>query len=188
MPLVSFPLWAVLIGRGGGIVASWLTTKVSPRIATIGLSLLLAGQAIGLAAYRPAYLSYYNLLVGGLAGAERLGFEPTYWGDSVTSDLLDAAAQAVPAGGTLAVAPVLHQFQLDDLSSQSPALRERNVRLVEYGTPDAASADALLVFERRSSMNADLRRRLATAEPIAAVERQTVRLARIDRPESRPER
>ena len=183
--LVSFPLWAVLIGRGGGIAWNWLREKSSPRIATLAVTLFLAGQAYAIITHRPVYLSYYNLLVGGLAGAERLGFEPTYWGDSVTSDLLGAAAEAVPEGGTLAVAPVLHQFQLDDLLTQSPALRERNVRLVEYGTPEAADADAILVFERRASLNHELRQRLAETEPIAAVEWQGVRLAAVYRQTNR---
>ncbi|MGC1272982.1 MAG: glycosyltransferase family 39 protein, partial [Planctomycetaceae bacterium] len=175
--LVSFPLWAVLIGRGGGVAWNWLRTKSSSRVATIVLMYFLVGQAYGIVTDRPTYLSYYNLLVGGLAGAERLGFEPTYWGDSITSELLDAAAEAVPEGGTLAVSPVLHQFQLDDLRTQSPALRRRNIRLVEYDTPAANNADAVLVFERRASLPDELRRRLAVADPIAIVERQGVRLA-----------
>lgn len=39
--------------------------------------------------YRPLELSYYSPLVGGLAGAERWGFEPTYFWDSLTPDVLD---------------------------------------------------------------------------------------------------
>ncbi|HEX6986747.1 MAG TPA: hypothetical protein VF170_15310, partial [Planctomycetaceae bacterium] len=163
--LVSFPLWAVLVGRGGGIVWQWLRVKRSPRFATVTLAFLIATQAYGLVTYRPTYLSYYNLLVGGLAGAERLGFEPTYWGDSVTAGLLDAAAESVPQGGTLAVAPVLHQFQLGELLAQSPALRRRDVRLVEHRPENAEGADALLVFFRRSSLPEELRR-LADAEPV----------------------
>lgn len=175
--LVSFPLWAVAIGRGGRVAWNWLRAKSSPRVATIALAVFLLGQAYGIATYRPTYLSYYNLLVGGLARAERLGFEPTYWGDSITSDLLEAAAQAVPEGGTLAVSPVLHQFQLDDLRSQSPALRRGNIQLVEFGTPAANKADALLVFFRRASLPDELQKRLVTAEPLATVERKGVRLA-----------
>ena len=37
----------------------------------------------------PFGLSYYNELVGGLPGAERLGLELTYWNDPVDQLLLD---------------------------------------------------------------------------------------------------
>jgi hypothetical protein len=178
--LVSFPLWAVLIGRGAGLVWERLRAARSPRFATITVALLFATQVYGVVAYRPIYLSYYNLLAGGLAGAERLGFEPTYWGDSVTADLLEAAAEAVPQGGTLAVAPVLHQFQLPDLRSQSPALRSRDIRLVEY-RDEGNRADALLVFDRRASLSEPLRTWLETAEPVAAVRHQGVTLAGVYR-------
>jgi hypothetical protein len=178
--LVSFPLWAVLIGKGGGVAWEWLKARWSPRHATIALIALVVTQAYGIVVYRPAYLSYYNLLVGGLAGAERLGFEPTYWGDAVTADLLESAAESIPAGGTLAVAPVLHQFQLEDLLSQSPALRRRKVRLAEYGPGIANDADALLIFRRQASLPAGLWQK-AASEPAAEVRRQGVTLALVTR-------
>jgi len=177
--LVSFPLWAVLVGKGGGATGEWLSARWSPHAATAALSVFVALQGWGIAANRPAYLSDYNLLVGGLAGAERLGFEPTYWGDSVTTDLLDSAADAVPEGGTIAVAPVLHQFQLDDLATQSPALRRKHVRLVEYR--DGVQADALLFFTRKASLAEELRRRVETEEPDFAVRRAGVTLAGVSR-------
>src|SRR5690606_26429969 len=51
--LVSFPLWAVLIGRGGGIAWNWLREKSSPRIATLAVTLFLAGQAYAIITHRP---------------------------------------------------------------------------------------------------------------------------------------
>ena len=44
-------------------------------------------------ALAPCHLCYYNLAVGGLAGAERLGFEATYWGDTVREPMLAEAAR-----------------------------------------------------------------------------------------------
>lgn len=178
--LVAFPLWAVLVGNGGGVAWKWLATRYPARVATAVLVCLFATQAYGVVFYRPAYLSYYNLLVGGLAGAERLGLEPTYWGDTVTSDLLEAAADSVPEGGTLAVAPVLHQFQLEDLLTQSPALRRRKVRLVEYRREMVEGADALLVFRRQASLPAGLWEE-AAREPVASLRRQGVMLAVVTR-------
>ena len=50
-------------------------------------------------ALHPFGLSYYNGLVGGLPGAERLGLELTYWNDPVDQVLLDQLAREAPARG-----------------------------------------------------------------------------------------
>ena len=174
--LVCFPLWAVVIGRGGAVAWTWLRTRLATKPAAVVLCLFLALQSYGLFASGPVWLSYYNLAVGGLDGAERLGFEVNYWGDAQTPALLHAAAAAVPPGGTLAVAPVLHQFQLEDLRRQTPVLRQRDIQLVEYGTADA---DVLLIFYRYASLTEPLRQRTATQPPLAAVTRQGVILAAV---------
>ncbi len=174
--LVSFPLFAVLIGRGFATAWDWFGVKGHGRIARAALVALFASQAYGIVATRPAYLSYYSEAIGGLSGATRLGFEPTYWGDSVTADLLEATAKNLPEGGTLAVAPVLHQFQLDDLLTQSPALREKEIRLVEYRS-HGLKADGLLLFNRKASLPKELRDVMARGEPISSVRVQRVTLA-----------
>jgi hypothetical protein len=175
--LVSFPLFAIFVGRGFATAWDWFGIKGPGRVARAVLVVLFASQAYGIIATRPAYLSYYSESIGGLRGAERLGFEPTYWGDSVTAELLDEASKALPEGGTLAVAPVLHQFQLDDLLTQTPALRDRRIRLVEYQSGAQKSADGLLVFMRKSSLPEELREAISTATPTATVRRQGVLLA-----------
>ena len=182
--LVSVPLWAVVVGRGGAAAWAGLRSRCSFRTAAVAAGLFVAVEATGLFAMRPAYLSYYSPLAGGLWGAQRLGFEPTYWGDSDTATLLAAAADAVPEGGTLAVAPVLHQFQLDTLLSQSPALRSGGVKLIEYGKPEAADATALLLFNRKASLPEELRVFTATAEPLAVLQRQGVMLGAVYRLET----
>ena len=103
---------------------------VSGRVRGAILSLCLLMQSIGVIAMHPCQLSYYNLLVGGSRGADWLGFERTYWGDSVTRSFLRQVATSVSEGDTLVVSPVLHQFQLDELLMQSPILRARGIRLV----------------------------------------------------------
>jgi hypothetical protein len=57
-------------------------------------------------------LSYYNLLVGGLRGAARLGFEVTYWGDAVTQRLIDRWAEAAPPRSCAVLVPTLHAAQV----------------------------------------------------------------------------
>ncbi len=51
--------------------------------------LLYAGSATSLVWYAPQWLSYYNLLIGGLPGATALGMEPTYYWDGLDRSVLD---------------------------------------------------------------------------------------------------
>ena len=62
-------------------------------------------------ALHPFGLSYYNALIGGLPGAERLGLELTYWNDPVDQVLLDRLAREAHAGATAALAPTLYPGQ-----------------------------------------------------------------------------
>ena len=91
----------------------------------------MALQGIGLAIYCPCHLSYYNLLVGGLPGAEKLGFEVTYWGDTVREPILVEAAQ-LSHGKLILFAPNLAPFQVAGVEMCSPALRDADVRLIGW--------------------------------------------------------
>lgn len=163
--LMVFPLWAVLIGRGAQTIARRMSgpsdnsrrmdnpvrplqidNPVRPtsarrqfliRAAVAGF-VLLQGYAVMFTG--PCYLSYYNLLVGGARGAEALGLEPTYWGDSLTRALLQQAAAQLPPGGTVQVLPVMHPFQLREMEQQSPILREAQL-LVEPYSLDVSAAE-----------------------------------------------
>lgn len=170
--LIVFPLWAVFVGRGAAALLDWLSRWMSAPRAAIALAVLLATQSWGLFALAPCYLSYYSLAVGGLSGAARLGFEPTYWGDSITRELLEEVVDRVPAGATIHVAPVLHQFQLEEMVNQSPILRRHSV-VLRPAAP--ASTGYLLIFTRR----ADLPQALPpeNARLLADVRPQGIRLA-----------
>jgi hypothetical protein len=155
--LVSFPMWAVLIGRGAEMVLSDLRHRaesgrwcqmanVRTRVAAITIFLL--AQSVGVIVMHPCQLSYYNLLVGGLYGADRLGFERSYWGDSVTRSLL-AAEVSRREGGSVEVMPVLHQFQLDELLQQSPILKNKRIQLV---SPSSRATDGWLYFARKADV------------------------------------
>ncbi len=61
--------------------------STAPVLAVVAAPLLLPA-AYWLFRTHPYELSYYNGLVGGLRGAHRLGFEPTYWYDAVTPQVL----------------------------------------------------------------------------------------------------
>lgn len=179
--LVSFPGWAVFAGLGGALLYEWLATELAllpkageatsktqkekPTAARLAdrlkltrvrhpgiiLAAVFSGQAMGLVWTHPYQLSYYNAFVGGPNGAEKLGFETTYWGDSLSRSLLLEVARRVPDGSTIDLAPVLHQFQVDVMRSQAPVLRRHNLKLRAYD-PENDDGEYLLVFHRKADM------------------------------------
>ena len=64
---------------------------------------LVTSQAGALVSYHPLQLSYYSRLVGGLAGAERLGLETTYWMDAYTPEFLDEMNRVLPPNAPIQV-------------------------------------------------------------------------------------
>lgn len=189
--LVSYPIWAVLCGRGAaGIVAAcarWGRTPAAGRriqaaVAFGIVASLLAslGQLIRIA---PCYLSGYSLVVGGLNGADRLGLERTYWGDSFTRQFLQQTVAATPRGATVHLAPVLEAFQLREMITQSPVLRHHELVLEEF--EEGVAVEYLMLFQRRADLSEAVLELLKTATPLATVERDGVVLAglyRVARP------
>jgi len=77
------------------------------RWAALGAVVLaLAGSASSLILYAPQWLSYYNLLIGGLPGAARLGMEPTYYWDGLDRQTLDWLNENTAAEERIAFAPI----------------------------------------------------------------------------------
>jgi len=175
--LIVFPLWAIFIGRGGAIAWEWLCRKCSKRVAATLAACFLAGQAWGLVEVWPCFLSYYNVAIGGLRGADRCGFELDYWGEAVTRDLLEQIVQNVPEGAHIDVTPVLHAFQLDEMLKQSPILRRRGILLSAYAEDAPRHADYLLVFRRMADLPPAIREMTARAAPLVEVRRSGVLLA-----------
>lgn len=80
-----------------GLGAKWLADLLRPR-RLHALAAVLAGCAageslLGIVQLYPYTLSYYNIAVGGLAGAERDGFELTYYWDTMGPEFLDWVRQ-----------------------------------------------------------------------------------------------
>lgn len=149
--LIIYPLWGVFIGRGAAVMWARLERRFSPgvaaeaassptappalgrsRLAAIAMGSFLAIQTAGYWTVWPFLLSHYNVAVGGLWGANRLGFERSYWGESVNRTFQEEIVRNVPEGATVHVAPVLHPLQLPDLEAQSPILRRHGVRLASF--------------------------------------------------------
>ena len=136
--LPAFPLWAIFVGSGFG--ALWSRARRGGRGLLLALLFL---QSDGVVT-TPFGLSYYNSLVGGLPGAERLGLERTYWGDAIDPVLLDALADRARPGETAAVVPTLHHLQARAYTT--PALLKKNVTLLDESA--AETADWVLVSRR----------------------------------------
>lgn len=84
--LPAFAMLAALAGLG----CHYLYQALAPRAGVGGLLVLLYATTLpNLYLYAPQWLSYYNLLIGGLRGATALGMEPTYYWDSLDGPVLD---------------------------------------------------------------------------------------------------
>jgi hypothetical protein len=114
--LPAFPFIASI----AGIELSRLLQKIKPlqnKHLVLGAGIfLLAISALPLIRIHPYYLSYYNVLAGGLKGAEQRGFETTYWGDTCNESILNYLNENTPENARIAFYPAgsnvaaLYQF------------------------------------------------------------------------------
>lgn len=175
--LMVFPLWALFAGRGVNRISEWWKLRRQRELPAWPVALFLAAQAYGLFVVAPCHLSYYNLLVGGLRGADRLGLPVTYWGDSVTRSFLRDVAQAVPPGKDLRFIPAMHKYQLLELQERSVSLRTRSLQLRPYNEDGNPHPPYLLLFQRNDYVPEEFHRAPAGAELLASFQREGVILA-----------
>ena len=177
--LMIYPLAGLLVGIGVATVAraEWFVRRQQLLIAAGAV--LVAVQTVGVVLYHPFQLSYYNLLVGGLRGAERLGFEVTYWGDTVDHTIADVAA-ARAAGGAVLFAPHLAPFQAQAVEIVNPAFEAHATRVIGWpaDTTTTSAPRYLLVYHRRADAVVP-DSVIAGAKLIAENRRQGVWLARL---------
>jgi hypothetical protein len=153
--LMVFPLWAVAVGVG----AKWLVehrawAARSFRLRAGALAGLVAAQGLGLALYHPCYLSHYGLLVGGLPGAARLGFEVNYWGDAVTESLLEQLSEKAQRSAAV-FGPNLAPYQAPMVAVGSAALIRRRVEVVGWeggGSGMEAGCRYGIFYHRRADL------------------------------------
>jgi hypothetical protein len=167
-----FPAWALLIGLGFGWLWNDRMTRPLGRAALAGL---LVAQSYGVIALHPFGLSYYNALVGGLPGAERLGLELTYWNDPVDGVLLDQLAREAQPGASAALVPTLYPGQ--GIRTTNRALARKDVILGDE--QDGLKAEWLVVSRRTAYWRPEIeeRLRLHGGRPVAVRTRQGVWLA-----------
>lgn len=145
--LPVFPLWAILIGRG----TARALERLRRPILRAALGAFLMAQAYGLVSTHPFGLSYYNALIGGLPGAERLGMELTYWGDAVDGVLLDELTRLVKPGQTVALVPTLAPNQGAVATTRAMARRD----LVMADESAATTADWVVLYRRDAYWDLD---------------------------------
>jgi 4-amino-4-deoxy-L-arabinose transferase-like glycosyltransferase len=169
-----FPAWALLVGLGFGRL---LERASGNRLARRGLVALLVAQGIGVVTTYPFGLSYYNLLVGGLAGAERLGMEVTYWSDAVDDVLLNQLAAVAKPDATAAVIPTLYPGQGILTTGFNRTLARRGIVLQDDASWDRA--EWVVVSYRTAYWPPAWRRRRERGEGrlVADRRRQGVRLS-----------
>jgi 4-amino-4-deoxy-L-arabinose transferase-like glycosyltransferase len=169
-----FPAWAMLIGLGFG----WLWEKrLTTRRWRGALLLFLVVQCHGVIALHPFGLSYYNGLVGGLPGAERLGLELTYWNDPVDQVLLDQLARNAQDGASAALVPTLYPGQ--GILTTNRALARRKIILGDEQT--GARAEWLVISRRTAYWRPEIKARVlgGTGQRVATRTRQGVWLAAV---------
>jgi len=151
--LMAFPLWAVWVGIG----AKWMVehpalAAVPHRLRVLLLALFLLLQGTGTVIYHPCQLSHYNLLVGGLWGAERLGFEVSYWGDAVNEPLLEQAVARSEGKPVLFGPNLAPLWQAASIEALSPALSRSEVSLEGWRAGESDSGDyrCAVIYHRRA--------------------------------------
>lgn len=115
-------------------------------------------SVFNLVCFAPQWLSYYNILIGGLPGAKRAGMEPTYYWDALDSEVLDWINRNTPEGSKVRFSPI------------SPRVLQRYRNWEELDrdfSSDAPGEYRWYVLQRRPSgeMQVDVRL-INTAEPV----------------------
>ncbi|MFO0891813.1 MAG: glycosyltransferase family 39 protein [Isosphaeraceae bacterium] len=159
-----FPAWAILIGFGFAWL--WERWKARALVRRLLLAAVLA-QCWGTVTFYPFGLSYYNLLTGGLSGAERLGLELTYWGDAVDRALLDRLAAEVAPGQAAALAPTLYPGQ--GILTTTARLARKEVVLGDESA--AGQAEWLIVSRRRAYWSPELVARIGRRDAVRVATR-----------------
>ncbi len=170
--LPMFPFVAILAGIGFGKLVTALQRRLpagNPQ--TLGIlaltCLLFLPAFVGTVRSGPYLLSYYGELVGGPAGAARVGMEATYWFDAVTPDFLRRVEQELPDSAIVVASPN-HEYyeQLQNLGLLRGDLQFTGSVPAEY----------LMLLGRRALLTPGFAGVYSTVPPILAVELDGVEL------------
>jgi len=105
MPI--FPFLAVLAGIGFSELYKRISTYAKThKFLANGLYILLLPALITLVRIHPYQTSYYNMFIGGIRGAHKLGMETTYWGDCITEKTMEFINNNTQENGRVIFYPV----------------------------------------------------------------------------------
>ncbi len=118
--LPVFPFLACFAGLGFKKITSWLENRIPSFIEKLRengkekfqaglMAVILLPLSWQLILISPFYLEYYNSLVGGPRGAAKLGFETTYWLDTLSKDVRDDINQ-LPDHSKIGVIPGYYSY------------------------------------------------------------------------------
>lgn len=142
---------------------------LAAAVATVALLPSLAQVAH----YHPYHLSAYNELVGGLPGAVRLGFEPTYWGDTYLAAALWLSRNA-PAGAVVWIDPP----GVESIMKMYKYLGPLRADIRTVAGPDAlGQADFAVSQNKPTEFSAQVRQLLHERAPVWTEELDGVPLA-----------
>jgi hypothetical protein len=94
--LPAFGFLGILAGIGAATLVGQFRRRSFAMAAATLVGLVYFSAAVDLVQFSPHWLSYYNRLIGGPAGAEAAGMEPTYYWDAITPETLDWLHQNTP--------------------------------------------------------------------------------------------
>ena len=181
--LIVMPMIILFAARAFSQFQPVTTFKVpsapsTPRSFTrwqIAVLVFLAVQPFGSSLLSPYAISQYCPFAGGHNGAAALGMESSYWSDGLNGSFWEQ----MPENSTIYVAPVSHQFQLQDIMSLVPIVQHRNIKLVPYEYDPEKQKGLLLLIHRLADLRPELRTVPAGATIVAEVHLDAVVLARL---------
>lgn len=178
--LMIFPMWTIVAGCGVAWVVDVLSRYV-PRNVAIGAAVVfIAAQFVGVVGMHPFQLSYYNVAIGGLPGAERLGLEATYWGDTVNDEILRELALKGRRGDRAVLMPSLYAGHAAYMTDRE--LQKKEIQ-IEPLSSEAVDRDQWAILFNRSGYLGDPlpQRVMKEGELVAEISRQGVWLTRLYR-------
>lgn len=159
--LPAYPFLAVLAAEGA--MSAWARIRsrcetpknTAWRLVVVAALWLLLPVVL----FHPFQLSYYGELAGGPWGARRLGFETTYWNETLDGKALRFLDRNVPERGRVAlvnVGSLVWQFY--------PAMGEvrKDIRLTDFERGDW---DYLVVIPRQGMLSEAVRNYMESHEP-----------------------
>ena len=93
--LPAFPFLALMAAFGAASLQRLLRTEI---VGVVTAGLAIGASAVSVWNARPAPLSYYSELIGGLRGAQKIGLESTYWWECVSPRFLEEMNRTLPPG------------------------------------------------------------------------------------------